>query len=413
MRFSTRRGAIVAVLLGSTVLSATAQGYAVAPPEPEAAQTITGRGFGHGRGMSQYGAQGAAIAGRSAKSILDFYYPGTTVGKASGAIRIRISADTTDGVRVVAANKLRLRDLKTGKVFTLPTASTRAQWSIDPYGERGAKVSSYNAKAKKWTLWKTLTGMAQFEGPTVISLVLPSGAVVRYRGVLRSADLSGAHFDTVNVLSLELYLRGVVPREALTSWRPAALQVQSVAARTYSVYHRNRAAKRAYDLCDTTSCQVYGGYNSEKSQTNAAIAATAGQIRLYRSKPIMAEFSSSNGGATADGDAAYQVLKLDGWDAYPGNKNPNVTWRVTRTSAQLQAAFGVGSLRSLRVVRRTKVGPSGGRVLSVEAIGSKGKVVLTGDQVRSRLGLRSAWFAFAGVQPTSVGMPTGSQLGSG
>ncbi|MEV8373698.1 SpoIID/LytB domain-containing protein [Kribbella sp. NPDC056861] len=400
---------IVAIALGSTLLSATAQ--AAPPPETEATQTITGRGFGHGRGMSQYGAQGAAIAGRSAKSILDFYYPGTTVGKANGAIRVRISADTTDGVRVAAANKLRLRDLRTGKLYTLPTASTRNQWSIDPYGEHGAKVSSYNAKATTWTVWKTLTGMGQFEGPTVISLVLPSGAVRRYRGVLRSADLSGAHFDTINVLSLELYLRGVVPREAVTSWRPAALQVQSVAARTYSVFHRNRATRRAYDLCDTTSCQVYGGYNDEKNSTNNAIAATAGQIRLYKGKPIMAEFSSSNGGATATGDTAYQVMKLDGWDAYPGNRNPNATWSVTRTSAQLQAAFGVGALRSLRVLRRTGVGPSGGRVTSVQAVGSKGKVVLTGDQVRLRLHLRSAWFGFAGVQPTSLNMSTTEEPG--
>ncbi|WP_433016945.1 SpoIID/LytB domain-containing protein [Kribbella sp. CA-294648] len=402
---------LVALVIGSTLLSATAQGNAAAPPEPEseAVQTLTGRGFGHGRGMSQYGAQGAAIAGRSAKTILDFYYPGTTAGKATGSMRVRITADTTDGVRVAASNKLGLRDLANGKVYTLPVASTRSQWSINPRGEHSASVSSYNAKTKTWTLWKTFTGMAQFEGPTVISLVLPSGAVVRYRGALRSADVAGAHFDTVNVLSLELYLRGVVPREAVTSWRPAALQVQSVAARTYSVYHRNRAAKRAYDLCDTTSCQVYGGYNAEVASTNAAIAATAGQIRLYQGKPIIAEFSSSNGGATADGDAPYQVVKADPWDAYPGNKNPNVAWKVTRTSSQLQAAFGVGSLRSLRVVRRTGVGPSGGRVLSVEAVGSKGRVVLSGDQVRSRLRLRSAWFAFAGVQPTVLDISTQTQ----
>ncbi|GAA0938920.1 hypothetical protein GCM10009554_28240 [Kribbella koreensis] len=394
----------VALIAGSTLLSATA--VAVPPPEPEAVQTITGRGFGHGRGMSQYGAQGAALAGRSAKTILDFYYPGTTVGRATGNIRIQLRADTTDGVRIAAVSTLRLRDLKTGKVYTLPRASTRNQWSIDPNGERGAKVSSYNTKTKKWTLWKTLTGIGQFEGPAVLSLILPSGKVVGYRGVLRPADLSGAHFDTINELPLELYLRGVVPREAVTTWKPAALQVQAVAARTYSVFHRNRSTKRAYDLCDTTACQVYGGYNDEEKTTNAAIAATAGQVRLYQGKPIMAEFSSSNGGATADGPVAYQVMKADSWDSYPGNKNPNVTWTVTRTSSQLQATFGVGTLRSLRVVRRTGVGPSGGRVLTVEAIGSKGKVVLTGDQVRLRLHMRSAWFAFAGVQPLVLDMPT-------
>jgi SpoIID/LytB domain protein len=397
---------IVAIVISSTLLSATAQANGAPPPEPEATQTITGRGFGHGRGMSQYGAQGAALAGRSAKTILDFYYPGTTVGKATGDIRVQLRADTTDGVRVTAIRKLRLRDLKTGEVYTLPVASTRDQWSIDPYGEHGSKVSSYNTTSKKWALWKTLTSIGQFEGPTAISLILPSGKRVRYRGVLRPADLSGAHFDTINVLPLELYLRGVVPREAVTTWKPAALQVQAVAARTYSVFHRNRSTQRAYDLCDTTSCQVYGGYNDEEKTTDAAIAATTGQVRLYKGKPIMAEFSSSNGGATADGPVAYQVMKADAWDSYPGNKNPNVTWTVTRTSSQLQSTFGVGALRSLRVVRRTGVGPGGGRVLTVEAVGSKGKVVLTGDQVRIRLHMRSAWFAFAGVKPLVLDIPT-------
>ncbi len=389
-----KKRAIAAVVVSSALISASAQASPVEPTAAAAGTTITGRGFGHGRGMSQYGAQGAAIAGRSAQQILAFYYPGTTTGKATGSLRVRISADTTDGVRVGAVNRLSVRSFATGKVYTLPVASTRNQWSIDPYGDHGTKVSSFNAKTRKWTLWKIFTGMTQFEGAAVTGLILPSGAVRRYRGALRAIDVSGVHLDTVNVVSIEYYLRGVVPREALSTWRPAALQAQSVAARTYSVYHRSRAGRKAYDLCDTTSCQVYGGYNSENASTNAAIAATVGQIRLSKGKPIIAEFSSSNGGATAAGGVPYQVMKVDSWDAYPKNGNPNVTWTVTRTAAQLQAVFDVGSIRSVRVLKRTGVGPAGGRALTVEAVGSKGRRVLTADQVRIRLHLRSNWIAF-------------------
>ena len=399
-----KKRAIAAVVLTSTLISATAEARQI---EPTAAPdtTISGRGFGHGRGMSQYGAQGAAIAGKSVRQILDFYYPGTTIGKATGSIRVRITADTTDGIRVGTVNRLKVRDLKSAKVYTLPKASTRNQWSIDPYGDHGTKVSSFDAKTRKWTLWKTFTGMTQFEGAAVTGLILPSGAVRRYRGALRAVDVPGAHLDTVNVVSLEYYLRGVVPREALSTWRPAALQAQAVAARAYSVFHRNRATRRAYDLCDTISCQVYGGYDSEKASTDTAIAATAGQIRLYKGKPIIAEFSSSNGGATATGSVPYQVMKADGWDAYPGNGNPNVTWTVTRTAAEMQSAFDVGSIRSLRVLKRSGVGPSGGRALTVEAVGSKGRRVLTGDQLRGRLHLRSSWIAFV---PSPLDMPTTS-----
>ena len=397
-----KKRAIAAVVLSSTLISATAQAREIPPNAAAPDTTISGRGFGHGRGMSQYGAQGAAIAGKSVRQILDFYYPGTTAGKATGGIRVRINADTTDGVRVGRVNHLRVRDLAAGKVYTLPTASTRNQWSIDPYGDHGTKVSSFDAKTRKWTLWKTFTGMTQFEGAAVTALILPSGAVRRYRGALRAIDVSGAHLDTVNVVALEYYLRGVVPREALSSWRPAALQAQAVAARTYAVYHRGRAARRGYDLCDTISCQVYGGYDSEQASTNTAIAATVGQVRLYNGKPIIAEFSSSNGGATAAGEVPYQVTKADAWDAYPGNGNPNVTWTVTRTAAELQAAVDVGSIRSLRVLKRTGVGPGGGRALTVEAVGSKGRRVLTADQLRGRLHLRSGWIAFP-VDP--LGMP--------
>jgi SpoIID/LytB domain protein len=393
--------AIAAVVVSSAMISTAAEAGDVLPnsaPDATAAApdiTINGRGFGHGRGLSQYGAQGAALAGKSAQQILDFYYPGTTTGKEAGSIRVRISADTTDGVRVGAVSGLAVRSLATGKVYPLPRATTINQWSIDPNGEHGTKLSSYNATTKQWTLYKTFTAMAQFEGAAVIALVLPSGAVRRYRGVLRAIDVAGAHLDTVNVLPLEHYLRGVVPRESIPSWRPAALQAQAVAARTYSVFHRARSSGRAYDLCDTTSCQVYGGYDDEKTSTNTAIAATAGRVRLYRGKPIIAEYSSSNGGATADGSVPYQVLKADGWDAYPNNGNPNVTWSVTRTAAELQAVFDVGSIRYVRVLTRTGVGPGGGRALTVEASGSRGKRVLTGDQVRIRLRLKSAWISFA------------------
>jgi SpoIID/LytB domain protein len=404
------RRAILVVLVLATLPSGLAVARKVDPPEAQATTTISGRGFGHGRGMSQYGAQGAAIAGKNVQQILDFYYPGTAVGKTTGNIRIQLTADTTDGVRVVATNNLRLRDLRAGKVYTLPKASTRNEWSIDPYGEHGTRVSSFDAKKRTWTLWRTLKGMAQFEGSGVIALVLPSGAQVHYRGIIRATDVAGSHLDTVNVVSLEAYLKGVVPREAVVTWRPAALQAQAVAARTYAAYHRQRAGNRAYDLCDTIACQVYGGSDSEDPAATAAVAATAGQIRLYRNAPIIAEFSSSNGGATAPGDAPYQILKADSWDAYPGNRNPNASWTVTRPMAEIQAAFGVGAIRSLRVTARTGVGPGGGRVVTVEAVGASGKKAMTGDQLRGKLSLRSAWFTFVPPQPSVLDIPTAPEI---
>jgi stage II sporulation protein D len=385
-----------AALLGGTIL--------VTPPMPVATTagdlTILGRGFGHGRGMSQYGAQGAAIAGKSSSQILSFYYPRTVRSRAGGSIRVYLTADTTDGLQIAAVNGLRVRDLKDNAKWTLPRLKSITQWSINPYGTSRTRLRYYWAPTKKWVLWKVpdgrtaFKGMAQFEGPAVTPLVLPGGRRADYRGALRTADRNGSALDTINVVPLERYLRGVVPREAIPSWRPAALQAQAVAARTYSAYKRRLRAKYDYDLCDTARCQVYGGYGAEVASTDRAIRATAGVIRTYRGVPIIAEFSSSSGGQIASGPVPYQVGKADPYDAFPGNRNPHASWKVTVKRATAERAFGVGTIKRIVVIARNGQGQWGGRVLKVEVTGSAGKRVLSGAQVRSGLKLRSTWFTF-------------------
>lgn len=391
---------IAAGLVGSTAQQARAA-YAYTYWIPPAGDLVVhGRGFGHGRGMSQYGAQGAAIAGRTATQILDFYYPGTATTTVSGAMRIWLTADTTASIKVKPATGLKVRDLGDNAVFTLPVSSSITQWAIDPYSTNRTRVSYYYAPQRRWIYWaaggrSVLRGMAQFEGPPVTFLILPDGSSKPYRGALRAADRSGSELDTLNVLGLDLYVRGVVPKEAITSWRPAALQAQAIAARTYSVSRRDAAvaAGKDYDLCDTVSCQVYGGYAGEVASTNSAVAATAGRIRTYAGRPILAEFSSSNGGYTAPGPVAYQVGKADPYDGYPGNGNPNHSWTVTLNRATVQANLGVGTLRRIRVDDRNGLGTWGGRVISATAVGSAGSRTLTGEQMRFALGVRSAWFS--------------------
>jgi stage II sporulation protein D len=360
---------------------------------------VHGRGFGHGRGMSQYGAQGAALAGRTATQILDFYYPGTATTTVSGSMRIWLTADTTASLKVKPATGLKVRDLGDDAVFTLPVSSSVTRWAINPHGTNRTRISYFHAPQRRWINWvaggrPVLRGMAQFEGSPVTFLILPDGSSRPYRGALRAADRSGSELDTLNVLGLDLYVRGVVPKEAITSWRPAALQAQAIAARTYSVSHRDRAvaAGKDYDLCDTVSCQVYGGYAAEVPSTNSAVAATAGRIRTHRGRPILAEFSSSNGGYTAPGPVPYQVGKADPYDGYPGNGNPNHSWTVTLDRATVQAGLGVGTLRRIRVDDRNGLGAWGGRVVTVTAVGSAGSKRLTGERMRFALGVRSAWF---------------------
>jgi uncharacterized protein with LGFP repeats len=139
---------------------------------------------------------------------------------------------------------------------------------------------------------------------------------------------------------------------------------------------------------------VYGGYAAEVPSTNDAVVATANQIRTYNGKPILAEFSSSNGGYTAPGPLPYQIAKADPFDDYPHNGNPYASWTVSVDRATAQSRLGVGIIKQLSVLQRNGYGTWGGRLESLRATGTTTTKDLTGDQVRLLLGLRSTWVRF-------------------
>jgi SpoIID/LytB domain protein len=183
-----------------------------------------------------------------------------------------------------------------------------------------------------------------------------------------------------------------VPREIPASWSPEAVQAQSVAARTYAASHRDGTGY--YDLCDTTACQVYGGLADEHPLGNQAVAATAGQVLEYQGKVAFTEFASSNGGWTVGSTVPYQVAKKDPYDGWSGN--PNHTWSLRVTAAQIQRAWPkVGRLQRVRVTSRDGNGSWKGRVVSMTLVGRKGSVAISGDEFRWAFGLKSNWFTFS------------------
>ena len=356
---------------------------------------ILGRGYGHGHGMSQYGAEGAARAGLDAAEILDFYYPGTTAGRATGRISVLVSADTTDDLVVRPTTGLRVRDLATGEVSDLPDNGA-ALWRIRQDYRGLARVSWLPAGADQAGGWRkhlTLQGEGELDARNApVTLVLPGGAERSYRGRLRAAAPApgSAARDTVNRLRLEDYLRGVVPLEMPALWSPAAVQAQSVAARTYAAYERAHPRAAHYQVCDTTSCQVYGGASAEHPASDAAIAATRGQARLVDGEPAFTQFSSSSGGWTSAGSVDYLVAQEDPYDGFEGN--PVHDWSVTVTDDRIESTWpAVGDLRSVEVLSRDGNGQWGGRVGSLRLSGSGGAVTLSGDAFRFGLGLRSTW----------------------
>ncbi len=352
--------------------------------------TVVGHGFGHGHGMGQYGAEGAARAGLTYRQILDFYYPGTTFDSVSGNIRVLISADTTDDVVVLPASGLKVRDLGKNAAFALSKAGV-TRWRLTT--SSGRTIVQY--KTDRWRrYWKaTFTGDGEFTSDSGrLSLVTPVGTRV-YRGALRAASPaagSGAR-DTVNVVSVEHYLRGVVPAEMPASWSAPALKAQAVAARTYGLWSRQSRMNRHWQICDTTACQVYRGYSAEVASTNAAIDATAGEFLSYKGAPAFTQFSASTGGYTSAGSVPYLTAKADPYDDWSGNKVHS--WSIDVKAGVAQRKFpAIGTLTAIKVTSRDGNGDWQGRVLQMTLVGTKGTKALSGSEFRSLYGLRSNWF---------------------
>lgn len=401
----TRTPALAALFAAGAVIAPAIPADAVTPTDPgvpiaASATTITinGHGWGHAHGMSQYGAQGAAREGLTYAQILAFYYDDLPLGSLTGRVRVLITSDTSNRTTVKATSGLRLTDTGRDRTWKLPTASKHAKaWRLRT--KNGVRQVLY--KTGTWHRFHpgghaTLKGDGQFSsssGP--VTLRLASGDR-QYRGALRLSNR-----DTVNVVGLEKYLRGVVPSEMPSSWKPAALQAQAVAARTYAAFERADNASRYFQVYDTTRSQVYKGVGAEAATTDAAIAATAGKIVMYAGKPAFTQFSSSSGGWTSAGSRPYLVAKQDIYDkpvdpvAHIGD--PNFSWGPSTIKlAPLRSRFP-GTLTSVQVtVRETPNTVGVGHVANVVLSGTGATpVTLTGEQFRSLYNLKSTYFSLS------------------
>ncbi|MDQ3066968.1 MAG: SpoIID/LytB domain-containing protein, partial [Actinomycetota bacterium] len=235
---------------------------------------MSGRGWGHGVGMSQYGALGFAGDGSTYEEILAHFYPGTTLGPAPVA-RVRVL----------------LRELQTSLTISSPVAVRVRDVFGKTYGLPAGAVEL--GPALQVTLNGTRTPLA---GPIVF---LPGSRPLElgtpYRGQIEVV-VSGPRVSAVNAVGLEQYLAGVVPREMPAAWHSEALRAQAVAARSYALAHR--LAGKGFDLYPDVRSQVYGGVAAEDVRATAAIDSTSGQVLLYEGRIADTLFHSTSGGRT-------------------------------------------------------------------------------------------------------------------
>ncbi|MBW3086769.1 hypothetical protein KEM60_02998 [Austwickia sp. TVS 96-490-7B] len=409
----------MAACLGTGIGEALAPSFAhavdVVPRGTSDRVQITGHGHGHGRGMSQWGAYGAAsVSGLNYRQILDFYYPGTSRRDLPDDT-IRVSLDDAVGDTTVApASGLQLVTAA-GKT-ALPTGASYQRWRV-----RGGAAIRLEHQDQKGA-WRPYVpvglvlrhDVAFRSANGVVAVMLPGGAWKEVRGDLHATLVEGK-VRTVLHTPMETYLRGVVPSEMPASWHHQALAAQAVAARTYAAAYRQRQREAGawYDICGSSTCQVYAGVaertggtrtTREDSRSDAAITQTAGVVLRAGSgtnAPLVnAEFSASNGGWTAAGPLPYQVAKQDPYDGML-KSSPN-TWVSTVSMARLDGVKGIGTFRRVVILTREGRGDLGGPILTARLEGSARSVEVTGEELRVLWGLRSAWFTVTGAGTASV-----------
>jgi stage II sporulation protein D len=352
---------------------------AAASAAPEAQLTIRGAGWGHGVGMSQYGAFGMAREGATYRQILAHYYTDTAIGTASTRTVRVLVASPTGTARFTGARRAGARRLNPRTTY-----GVRARrGSVDLLSPRGRRIA-------------TAPGMLRVAASRGGAVTL--GGKGAYRGAFEFRP-AGRGLNAINAVGLDDYIQGVVPLESPASWPLEALKAQSVAARSYALT-TSKAGAGFEQYADTRS-QVYGGVGAEAASTNEAVRQTRGEVVTYQGRPVVTFFFSTSGGRTEDventslGNAPVPWLKSV---PDPADRvSPKHRWGPLRMSLR-QAGRKLGGLvkgsfEGIEVVSRGR----SPRVVAADVVGTKGRVRTTGAVLRARLGLNDTWAYFTSV----------------
>ena len=332
--------------------------------------TISGHGFGHGIGLSQWGAEERAKAGQSHQEILSFYYPGTQIGLApSRKIRVLLAEES----RLIIGSR---------SGFTIADASGR---TVDLAA--GHYPLSQDGQVDGRSLALPIT-VAPGREPVMLG-----GS--RYRGTL-TVGLDKSRLYAVNTLDLEQYVGDVVSFENPAYWPPEALRAQAIASRSYAL--ANLRPKAEWDLYPDDRSQNYGGLRKEYPTAVAAASATRGQVLRYRGEIVDALFSASNGGLTSTTDGVwggpelpYFAVRSDRFDA----RSPASNWGPIRLEmSTLRQDFP--DLPAAGIVSISIATNPADRAASVTFLGADGSTVaISGPAFQQRLGLRSTYLSLA------------------
>ena len=383
--------------------------------------TLYGKGWGHGIGLSQWGAQGWAEGATGVRltgeQIVAKYFPLAQLDTQppSKPFRVLLSAPSTGCVgrtisnvaHMSSAGGMRLvSDLDPSVVYleTAPGQSVR-------FGVRnGTTLIAIDESS----------GQVVFQGEDTAITLVPTQwwdpisvreKSLDYRGNILVQVRDAGQLRVVNYVASDDYMKGALPGEMPSLWEMEALRAQAITARTYVAWRQSTGADRTWDVRDDTADQCYGGHTFESPRTTAAVTSTPAAILTYAGKPIRALYSSANGGITENvgcvleaervGDTwrcaegwPYLTVTIDPAEALAYDRRggmPHGLWEQTFSSQALRTLIAeeygvdIGAYVSIEFNQSP-----GGRPISVRVRGTARSVDLKGDRfLRTVLGLKS------------------------
>jgi stage II sporulation protein D len=367
---------------------------AAAPAEAAKRFTIRGAGFGHGVGMSQYGAMGYASHGWDYRQILGHYYTDTSIGVLDEPRTVRVLLQSVSGsASFSGASRAGGRKLNVRQTYSV---RGRAGGQVQLLNRRGREIATFVAPLR-------------VTGPGPLTLNGASGHLQRngaYRGAFEFRPGTFGGINTINAVDLDDYVQGVVPLESPASWPIEALKAQAVAARTYAITTTKSGA--GFEHYPDTRSQVYGGVGAEQASTNAATQATANQLVTYEGRPVATYFFSTSGGRTENVETSALGTTPQPWlrsveDEYD-DVSPRHRWTVKMSlrsaGAKLRGLYR-GRFRGVQVITRG----ASPRIVAADVVGTGGKTRVSGATLRAELGLYDTWAYFTSIKTGKAPKP--------
>lgn len=367
-------------LIAALALVVLVAGVAPAAAAGAVTWVVRGAGYGHGVGLSAYGAYGYGLHGFGYRQILHHYFQGIRIAELPRAPLVRVLLTVSSGdVSFTRATAACGQELDPARTYT----AHRNGSSVRLLSSSGKLLARCGDR-----LHADSAGMIRIEGVGV------------YRGALETVP-SGSALNVVNALNVDNYARGSVPGEVPPEWPMATLKTFAVAARSIAL--STDVGGDGFDLYPDTRTQIYGGVALESERTDRAVAATRNQVATYGGEVAQTTYFSSSGGRTESGflgapEVPYLRSVPDPYDYY----SPQHRWTFRFSQAEMDARLGAyvrGRLRDLTVTRR---GDSP-RIDYARLLGTGGASTIRGDTLAAALGLYDRWAFFTKVRSGDSG----------